>query len=531
MTHVTWALLLAGLLYYISVLAELAYLAQQSSYQIGGFLRHHIKRLTRVPDGVVVICAGVATVGGVTKLPWLELVASIVVAGLGAYQIAMWRNKGKRLKLPLVWTPRAQRLTVTYFVFFAVECLLFWVFAPALLLLPAALVVVNMALALVASKPVEMSIHFGFKRKANQRLRQLKKLNQLRVVGITGSYGKTSTKFILGAILGAKYDVLVTPSSFNTPMGICKVVNGDLEAHHDVFVAEMGARHRGDIQELVKFVEPSHSIITAVGPTHLETMGSIENVAKTKFDLARGTARDGVIVVNGDNEYCVRAAEQTGRDVLFYGSQYAPHLSAYSKDVQVEGVHTVFTLVLPGDGEITCRTQLLGKHNVLNIVGAALLARRMGLSLEEIEAGVASIEPVEHRLQLIDNASGVLVIDDAFNANPEGASMALEVLGQFSNYRKWIVTPGMIELGSQSEAIHLEFGRQMATVCDFVVLIGRLNSGNMLKGLKQAGFPEDRVYMARSLAEAQSIYQKDVRVGDVLLFENDFPDHLEEATS
>jgi UDP-N-acetylmuramoyl-tripeptide--D-alanyl-D-alanine ligase len=530
MTDVLLIMLVASLLFYASQLTELTYLAQQSSYQVGGFFRHHFHRLLRFPDAVTVLCSLIALVAWVVQLNWLALVASVGVAGLGVFQFVAWGKQGKSLKLPLVWTPRARRLVTAYVFCAVVELAIFWLWIPGLLLVPAAVAVLNMGISLLLTKPAEMYIQVGFKRKANQRLHQLHRLNQLRVVGITGSYGKTSTKFILGAILSAKHDVLVTPSSFNTPMGICKVINGDLAAHHEVFVAEMGARHRGDIRELVKFVQPAYSMITAVGPAHLETMGSIENIAKTKFDLARGTASDGVVVVNGDNEHCVREAGTLERDVLFYGSQFAPHLSAFSKDVHVEGRETVFTLVFPGDGEVSCKTKLLGKHNVVNIVGAALLARRMGLSLDEIEAGIARIEPVEHRLQLIDPGNGVLVIDDAFNANPEGAAMAIEVLGQFTQYRKWMVTPGMVEMGSQSAAIHQTLGRQMASVCDKVILVGKLNSAMMLKGLMEAGFPREQVYIAGSLAEAQSMWQKELRPGDVLLLENDFPDHLEQAS-
>lgn len=531
MTDVLLIMLVASLLFAGSHLKELTYLAQQSSYQIGGFSRHHFGRLLRFPDATTVLCSLIAFVAWVVPFDWLAEAVSIVVTGFALFQFVTWGKQSKSLKLPLVWTPRSKRLVATFVLCVVIELVICWLWIPGLLLIPAATATLTMGLSLVLTKPVEMYIQSGFKRKANQRLRQLHRLNQLRVVGITGSYGKTSTKFILGTILGVKHDVLVTPSSFNTPMGICKVINGELAAHHEVFVAEMGARHRGDIRELVKFVQPTYSMITAVGPAHLETMGSLENIAKTKFDLARGTADEGVVVVNGDNEQCVREAGTLDRDVLFYGSEFAPHLSAFSKDVHVKDRETVFTLVFPGDGEVSCRTKLLGKHNVMNIVGAALLARRMGLSLEEIEAGIVRIEPVEHRLQLIDPGNGVLVIDDAFNSNPEGAAMAIEVLGQFTHYRKWMVTPGMVEMGAQSAAIHQTLGRQMASVCDKVILVGKLNSAMMLKGLMEAGFPQDQVYIAGSLAEAQSMWQKELRPGDVLLLENDFPDHLEQASS
>ncbi|MCL6593833.1 MAG: UDP-N-acetylmuramoyl-tripeptide--D-alanyl-D-alanine ligase, partial [Alicyclobacillus sp.] len=151
----------------------------------------------------------------------------------------------------------------------------------------------------------------------------------------------------------------------------------------------------------------------------------------------------------------------------------------------------------------------------------------MGLSLEEIERGIARIQPVEHRLQLIDPGTGVLIIDDAFNSNPEGAAAALEVLAGFHGRRKWIVTPGMVELGAESAAVHRELGERMAAVCDRVVLVGRLNAEAMLEGLRAAGFPDAHVMVAGSLAEAQQRYLSQLQPGDVVLFENDLPDHLE----
>jgi UDP-N-acetylmuramoyl-tripeptide--D-alanyl-D-alanine ligase len=224
----------------------------------------------------------------------------------------------------------------------------------------------------------------------------------------------------------------------------------------------------------------------------------------------------------------VKEAKTLSRDVLFYGFQAAQHLSAYAEQVCVEDRETAFTLVLVGDIKIRCKTRLLGRHNVQNIVGAALLARRMGLSPEELEQGIASIQPVEHRLQLIDPGTGILVIDDAFNSNPEGAAAALEVLSQFSSYRKWIVTPGMVELGSQSKEVHRAFGRQIAAVCDEVILVGKLNTQSLLAGLADAEFPVAQVHTFQSLGEAQKFLPSLLRAGDVVLFENDLPDHLEQ---
>ncbi|MCL6637238.1 MAG: UDP-N-acetylmuramoyl-tripeptide--D-alanyl-D-alanine ligase [Alicyclobacillus sp.] len=507
--------------------APLVYLAQRESYQVTGYIRHHLWRTIRWPDGVAWLAALATAIGCWAGMPVVSVVAVAASALCGLISWLQWRQGLPHMKVRLVWTARAQRLAAAMWLVSALMIAALTSTVPALTGVPAAAVVWVLALAMTLTRPLEMAIQQGFKRQAQTRLAQLRSLTALRVVGITGSYGKTSSKFILASILSTKYDVLATPASYNTPMGICKVVNEQLQAHHQVFIAEMGARHRGDIRELANLVQPDCAIITAVGPAHLETLGSLENIAHTKFDLARGTAPGGPVVVNGDNPWCRAEAQTLQRDVLFYGLSGEPHLAAYARDLTVSEQGTTFTLVFTGDGEIRCQTKLLGKHNVLNIVGAALLARRMGLSLEEIAQGIARIQPVEHRLQLIDPGTGVLIIDDAFNSNPEGAAAALEVLAGFHGRRKWIVTPGMVELGAESAAVHRAWGERMAAVCDRVVLVGRLNADAMLAGLRAAGFPEDHVMVAASLAEAQQRYLSQLRPGDVVLFENDLPDHLE----
>ncbi|RIV22982.1 UDP-N-acetylmuramoyl-tripeptide--D-alanyl-D-alanine ligase [Alicyclobacillaceae bacterium I2511] len=519
-------LMITGAYYWFARLPEWTYYAQRESYQSGGFYRHHFIRAITSDHGWQGVVSLVFLFAGLLNWWWMAIPAGFFMILHALYTGKVFRRKV--WKVPLHWTARAWRLAITQGIVLVLEWMILCWWFPAGIMLAVWLSLWNVILALWLSWPLEWMIQHQFKHKAKTRLRELQVLHQLRVIGITGSYGKTSSKYILGSVLSAKFDVLFTPGSFNTPMGICRVINEQLSGHHEVFVAEMGARHRKDIQELVQLVEPSYGLITSVGPAHLETLGSLDNIAHTKFDLARGVSTEGIMVVNGDNIYCVKEAKTLSRDVLFYGFQAAQHLSAYAEQVCVEDRETAFTLVLVGDIKIRCKTRLLGRHNVQNIVGAALLARRMGLSPEELEQGIASIQPVEHRLQLIDPGTGILVIDDAFNSNPEGAAAALEVLSQFSSYRKWIVTPGMVELGSQSKEVHRAFGRQIAAVCDEVILVGKLNTQSLLAGLADAEFPVAQVHTFQSLGEAQKFLPSLLRAGDVVLFENDLPDHLEQ---
>ncbi|NLD82595.1 MAG: UDP-N-acetylmuramoyl-tripeptide--D-alanyl-D-alanine ligase, partial [Clostridiales bacterium] len=337
---------------------------------------------------------------------------------------------------------------------------------------------------------------------------------------------KTSTKFILQAILSEKFDVLATPSSFNTPMGLTRVIREKLEDHHQVFLAEMGARHVGDIAELTDLVRPTHGVLTSVGEQHLETFGSIEAVANTKYELMEGLPKEGVAFFAADGGWC---------DKLFLrhqGEKYRAglsggYLSMYAEELQVGRFGSRFILCDGEGNRVHCETRLLGRHNIQNIVLCAAVARRLGLGMEEIARGVAKAEPVEHRLQLIPGANDMTIIDDAFNSNPVGASAALDVLNAFPG-RRLIVTPGMVEQGEKEWDINYRFGVQMASVCDLAILVGPKRTEPIRRGALQGGMARENVISVANLSEATTVLGRVGRSGDVILFENDLPDNYSE---
>jgi UDP-N-acetylmuramoyl-tripeptide--D-alanyl-D-alanine ligase len=350
---------------------------------------------------------------------------------------------------------------------------------------------------------------------------------ELKIVGITGSYGKTSTKFITGTILASKYETLVTPSSYNTPMGLSKVINNDLDERYEVFVAEMGARKIGEIEEVAELCNPKIGILTSVGPAHLETFGNLENIAKTKYELIESLPADGIAIFNYDNEYTRKLADKTYKEKLTYGID-SDDADLYATDIKVTETGSSFMMADKFGNKVQCHTRLLGKHNILNLLAGACAGLAMGMSLVEIAKGIEKVQPVEHRLQLINSGNGVLVIDDAFNSNPHGARAALEVLDEFTTGSKIIVTPGMIELGEFGEEENRKFGEVIAGVCDTVILVGKNQTKPIQNGLKIANFDEENLYIVNSLSEATEIIGKIVRVGDVVLFENDLPDTFAE---
>lgn len=383
---------------------------------------------------------------------------------------------------------------------------------------------VNMIIANWFASPLETAINNSYIKKARKKLKK-KEYKDLIKIGITGSYGKTSTKFILKTILSEKYNVLATPGSYNTTMGNVRIIREELKPEHQVYIAEMGARKRFDIQEICQFVNPQIGIITSIGPQHLETFKKIENVAKTKGELLKGVTQDGAVFLPKDNAYCFELYREDKHKKFLYSTK-KDGSDVYAKNIKVTKDGSTFTAVTK-NGEFACKTKLLGEHNVQNVIGCIAIAEYLGLTNEEIQKGVEKIEPVEHRLQLIPTQNGTTVIDDAFNANPVGSKMALDVIKQFEG-RKIIITPGMVELGEEEYKLNQEFGAQMAGAVDIAILVGMKRSKPIVEGLKSKKFNDMNIYVVNNLEEATAKLGKLTKAGDVILFENDLPDNYNE---
>ncbi len=343
----------------------------------------------------------------------------------------------------------------------------------------------------------------------------------LKIVAITGSYGKTSTKFILSKILSEKYSVLTPPASYNTTMGVVRVIRERLQPDDEVFICEMGSRHIGDIKEICDFVHPHNAIITSIGPQHLDTFGSIEGVKKGKFELVEALPEGGCAVFASTNEHILSLYEKATCKKCTAGFLETDNVRAENISVGCSG--SAFTLVDKNGNKCECFTSLLGKHNISNILVAAAMALEMGLTLEEISRGIGKITPVEHRLQIV-NQRPVTVIDDAFNSSPNGASAALDVLGAFTG-RRIIVTPGFVELGKDQDKYHIQLGQKIKENADVAILVGKKRTEKIAEGL--SGFA-GKIYTVANLNEATAILNEISVTGDVVLFENDLPDNYNE---
>ncbi len=451
---------------------------------------------------------------------------SFLLMGVASYFMRM-QSKKNPAKKPFVVTARVKRLYMVHFVVvMGLGLFIGLIPNPAamliLLLFYPLLLPLVVALSGVLALPIEKMVFRMYFRDAEKKLLENKGLIR---IGITGSYGKTSTKFVLNTILSQKYNVLCTPASFNTPMGVTRIVRERLQPSHQVFIGEMGARHVGEIKELSNLVHPQIGILTAVGPQHLDTFRTLERIEKTKYELIDALPQDGYAVFLNDDAVVTRLYEKTEKPKCLVGKVGS---EVWAEDVQVSPSGSAFLLCFKDGEKIPCQTRMLGEHNILNILTAAAVAKHLNLTNTQIARGVQALQPVEHRLQLLKTQGGVTVIDDAFNTNPRSAKKALDVLKAFPG-RRIIITPGMVELGTEEEKYNEEFGAYMADCVDIAVLVGRKHTAPIVKGLKGKGFPAENIHVVGSLDEAIRMNATLLQPSDVVMYENDLPDHYSEG--
>ena len=475
------------------------------------------------PSGYKFLRAGV-----IAALAVVGLVMNPVFWGFSAVFMAVmaWREFRTEYKKPIVYTMRVKRLFLTAALLTAVVVAVAIIFIPmqapavALLLLIMPLV---MLAANFVNKPLEAAITRWY---YNDAKRILRSMPDLKIIGITGSFGKTSTKHYLYRILSEKYNVLMTPGNFNTTLGVVRTIREYLKPHHQVFIVEMGAKQRGDIKEICDLVGPSMGVVTAVGEMHLETFGSVENILQTKFELIDALPKDGVGVINLDSEPIAAAAKKYQCEVVGYGIENAS--AAYrAEEIDYTPAQTSFSVLAVGSIREGYATRLVGRGNILNLLAAVAVADRLGISEAQQRRAIRQIEQVEHRLSIKRTAGGITIIDDAYNSNPSGAKMALEVLRDFSvceGARRIVVTPGFVEMGESQYRNNRELGQNIATAADVAVVVNRINRQAIVQGLCENSLSEDNILQTDSFAEASAYLAGVLRAGDVVLYENDLPD-------
>ena len=441
-----------------------------------------------------------------------------------------YRKKKVVAKKPLVITARIKRLSFTVFLMYFIMIMPFivnfsydnLVYAYLILGLATYLNYFVVMTANVINKPVEKCVYLYYKSKALKKL----KLMNIPVVGITGSYGKTSSKNIINDILNVKLNSFATPKSFNTPYGLIRSINSYLDKFNDIFIAEMGAFKIGEIKQNCKIVKPKYGIITTIGEAHLESFGSRENIMKGKFELIESLPKNGLAILNGDDEYQLKYKIKNQCNVKWIGIDNKD-VDLRATNIKLSGKGTTFDCIFKGDKKkYTFNTKLLGKHNVYNILAGILLGKELGLTIEELQRGVSSVKTIEHRLEL-KKYGHINIIDDAYNSNPVGSKMAVEVLGLMDGL-KIIVTPGMIELGTKQYELNHKFGEYISKVCDYVILIGEKQTKPIYNGLIDNNYDKKKIFVLNDVRDAFPLMNRLADNNTYVLLENDLPDLFNE---
>ena len=458
-------------------------------------------------------------------------VISFVVFYIICYIVHKNKVSKEQSKKPLVITARIKRLYTTMLILHLL-CIIPMVILyndaslPAYYVFVGLLVYINpfvIWLSNIINKPIEKMVFNHYKRMAKNKLKSMPNLMR---VGITGSYGKTSTKNALNDILNVKFNSFATEKSFNTMNGLMISINNKLDKFSDIFVAEMGAFRQGEIKEKAEFIEPQYGILTTIGSAHLEDFGCIENTQKAKFELIETLPKDGIAILNKDDEYQTSYKIKSKCKKIWVSMRFK-EADVYASDVKLSNKGTTFKVKFADTkSTIELETKLLGIANVYNVLQAVALAHALGLTDDQIKIGVKRIATIEHRLEL-KKFGDINIIDDAYNSNPVGSKMAVDVLGMMPG-KKIIVTPGMIELGDKQYEYNMKFGRQIAKVCDEVILIGEEQTKPILDGLKKEKFKEERIHILNDVKKAFPLMKKLSENETYVLLENDLPDIFNE---
>jgi UDP-N-acetylmuramoyl-tripeptide--D-alanyl-D-alanine ligase len=439
---------------------------------------------------------------------------------------AIEKDPRKASKKKLSMTGRAKRIYWVAFGALAVGTVLIaaaaarvWVWIIPVQLIPVALSVGNLF-----TQPYENKLQKRFWNEAHSKLASLKPT----VVGITGSYGKTSTKHLLGHILEVQAPALITPGSVNTPMGIARIVRERLSSHHRFFVCEMGAYGPGSIERLCRLAPPDVAVITAIGMAHYERFKTLETVAKTKFELAEAVAERGGPVIVAQQVLEFEAAKRF-RDgyqrTIVVGTDPECALRINASSQTTEGI---LAHVLWNGVAYVLRAPIFGEHHISNMAVAFAAACSLGAAPEDAILALASVPQISHRLEVKQGPAGARLIDDAYNSNPAGFASGLRLLDALSTDggRRILVTPGMVELGQAHDEEHRKIGQMAGAHADLVLAVVPERIKTFTSAYRSAN-PSGTVMPFPTFTAANTWLASNVRSNDVVLLENDLPDLYE----
>lgn len=382
---------------------------------------------------------------------------------------------------------------------------------------------------------VESSIRKKYRKAAVAKFKALRPI----VIGITGSYGKTSTKHFLAHILSSAEATLTTPGSVNTEMGIVRIIREHLESRDKYFIVEMGAYGIGSIRRLCELTPPKLGIITGVGMAHYERFQSLDNVMAAKFELAEAVHEAGgkTIVNAGAIPAALLETREIGPEELVLCGRAgekdeggAPAIALTRVEETQRGLEMTLVIAAPeGAKEITLNAPVWGAHQAENIMLAVAAVLELGFPVETIQASLRTLKQVRHRLEVTRSKTGPWVIDDAYNSNPVGFAAALQTLNILSRDggRRVLITPGMVELGTEHDRQHRELGWEAGRVTDLALVVTPDRIPTFIEGFEESMSEWAELKTFATQAEAEDWYKANANPKDVVLFENNLPDLFE----
>ncbi len=499
------------------VCADLRWLrvAQHEHYLSGAATRFGWRWWLSTPLNSILALLAVGCAGLTTVVVPAALATGVIVA-VGPVGL---RLRGRTARL--AWTRRLSQVAVCTV---GMECLAAALTGAYAGVSGAVLAVAWSAIAV----PVFVDAALGMLRPVEDRLAQRHVarasvvLGRVRpmVVGITGSYGKTTTKTYVAHLVAGDRSVVASPRSFNNRAGLARTVNEHLVPGTDVLVAEMGAYGPGEIEALCRWLQPEVAVITSIGPAHLERFGSLDKTLAAKAEIT-STAR--VVVLNIDDERLNELARRVGpgqvvvrASGLDASADVAVLEQAGGLELRVRGRPSGVAILAPG-APPPIRS---------NVACAAAVAVELGIDPEVVVRRLASLPVVPNRLQRYQANAGYVVFDDTFNANPSGAGLALDALeSEACEGRRVLVTPGMVELGKAQAAENAALAERAARVVTDLVVVGRTNRAALVEGCRRAGQTLS-VKLVGTREEAVAWAREELGPGDAVLFENDLPDHF-----
>lgn len=509
------AFILCVILCYSAIIGKFAAVFQQCNYRADEYAKCFFSSLAEEWQKLVFCSACLCVYSlAAAAAPKLWIVAAVDLAFFAGVAI-IYRAKSK-IRVKAKFTKRFTRIFVVGFLFFfAINACVFYLakrfdllaYALPITAISVTLIPLSLIFGAAINYPYDRIKYLLTIRGAKKKLSENK---NLKVIFVTGSFGKTTTKRYLYELLKGDYKTVATPKSFNTPIGLClsiKAINEDTQ----IFIAEAGARRVGDIKTLCKIVRPDISVVTGIAPQHIETFGAVENIIAEKEEAVKNLKVGGFAVISGETVGGKTIYERAKCDKISVGSGETADVKF--RNVKFSAYGSSFDIMC-GEKTLEITAPFVGIHNVVDFTLAAAVAIKLGVRAEKIENVAKTLTPPKHRFSVSVSGNGVTIIDDGYNANIEGIKSGAESLKYFGG-KKFAVFSGIVEGGTKSYELNSEAGRVLSENCDRLIAVGRL--ADEILSCAKGERTED-------LDGAKEILKKEVRRGDTVAFFSDLPD-------